>query len=699
MGSKFSSSAAMAALAALLMQGAAHAQSGGTVVLPTIDVSTSRLGAGATIVGTSSSVITAEDIQNSPAQTLPDILKAQAGIQLQHVSAGANGARDTVDLRGFGASAPSNVLVLVNGRRFNDFDLQGFDFSSIPVNAIQRIEITRGNSGAVLYGDGAIGGVINIITKTGVNLPPSLRVEGGFGSFRNREGRVTAGGSSGPWSAAFDAIGIRTDGYRENGQLRQKGLNGDIRYTTDEGSVYFNVLADDQKLGLPGGRLVDPSIGVNQLVTNRTGAATPNDFANKQGQNFTLGFTRMVAPGIELIVDGSLRLKQTQAELFFAGTPYNGVDTDQTIVSVTPRLKFDGDLGGMPLKILTGFDYYHTAYGSDRSQNLSSRPYHIYDLKQDTLGVYANGTLAVGPDTDVTLGGRFQQDKVTAADTFDPTAPGAFGAQGLPLDRSEGQWAAQLGFEHRLNDTFAVFGHVAHAFRVPNADERIGLGTPTNFSLRTQASNEIEGGARLRLGRFKAQSSIYDMELQDEIFFSPATFTNINLDPTRHWGVETTASLALSDTVSLHGNVTYTRATFREGTFAGNDIPLISRWTANAGLTWDIWQKWVVYDLTVRYAGERRLDNDSANTQPLIPAHTVVDMRIGGQIPVADYVKNVFWSFTVQNVFNDMYYDYGVASTTTIGRFNAYPQPGRTFMFRAGFDFGAGPQGTPAGKG
>ncbi len=130
--------------------------------------------------------------------------------------------------------------------------------------------------------------------------------------------------------------------------MRQKGLNGDIRYTTDEGSVYFNVIADDQKLGLPGGRLVDPSAGINQLITDRTGAATPNDFANKQGQNYTLGFTRMLAPGTELIVDGSLRRKQQQGELFFGGSPYNGVDTDQTIVSVTPRLKFDGDVGGMP---------------------------------------------------------------------------------------------------------------------------------------------------------------------------------------------------------------------------------------------------------------------------------------------------------------------------------------------------------------
>jgi iron complex outermembrane receptor protein len=232
----------------------------------------------------------------------------------------------------------------------------------------------------------------------------------------------------------------------------------------------------------------------------------------------------------------------------------------------------------------------------------------------------------------------------------------------------------------------AVFGHIARSFRVPNADERIGQAvsfnfptpTPTNFDLRTQTSREIEGGARLHLGAFDFQSSVYGMALDDEIFYSPATGTNVNLDPTQRWGVENTASYRLSPEVRLHGNVTYTRATFTEGIFAGNDIPLVSRWTANAGVTWNIWDNRVVYDAVVRYAGERRLDNDSANTQSLIPAHTTVDMRLGGA------VKNFTWSLAVQNVFNEMYYDYGIASTFTPGRFNAYPQPGRTFMVRLG---------------
>ena len=672
----------------LVLAGILVSAASAQIVLPSVDVWASRFGGGLT--GTSTSVITAQDIERATTLSLPELLSEQAGVQVQHVIGGTAGSRDVVDMRGFGATATSNVLVLVNGRRFNDFDLQGFDFSSIPLNSIERIEISRGNSGAVLYGDGAVGGVINIVTKTGDKLPPSARVEGAFGSFNYREGRASAAASSGPFSVALNAVGADTDGYRVNSALTQRGVNGDFRYTIDQGSVYFNILADDQKLGLPGGRTVDPSIGLDQLVTNRRGAATPNDYSNKQGQNYILGATRMLAPGVELVVDGSYRRKGQQAELLFLGVPFNSVDTNLATGSITPRLKIDGDIMGAPLRALTGFDYYDTSYRSNRAMDLVSPPYHIYNINQSTAAFYTNGTLAIRPDTDITAGVRTQRNTLSARDRYDPTAPFGFGdAQGLPLDRDEWQYAAQAGFDHRLSPMLAVFGHVARSFRVPNADERIGqaasfnfpVPTPTNFDLRTQTSREIEGGVRLRAGPFDLQSSVYDMRLNDEIFFSPASGTNTNLDPTRHYGWENTAVLRASDSLRFRGGLAYTRAVFSEGPFTGNDIPLVSRWSGTFGLSWDVWQKWVVYDLVVRYSGERRRDNDAANTQGLIPAHAVVDMRVGGAF------KNAFWSFTVQNVFDDLYYDYAIASQFTPGRFAAYPQPGRTYLVRAGAQF------------
>ena len=97
-----------------------------------------------------------------------------------------NGVGTSIDLRGFGATGPNNTLILINGRRQNDWDLPGFDLSTIAKDLVERIEITRGNSGAVLYGDGAVGGVINVVTRNGVAVPNQARIEGGIGSFATR---------------------------------------------------------------------------------------------------------------------------------------------------------------------------------------------------------------------------------------------------------------------------------------------------------------------------------------------------------------------------------------------------------------------------------------------------------------------------------------------------------------------------------
>lgn len=270
---------------------------------------------------------------------------------------------------------------------------------------------------------------------------------------------------------------------------------------------------------------------------------------------------------------------------------------------------------------------------------------------------------------------------MTARDRYDPTAPGAFDVQGLPLDKSETQHALHAGLEHRFTDAFAVFARAARSFRLPNVDERVAMNpflVPTSFDLKTQTSRDVEAGVRVEANGFRLQSSAYLMELTNELHFSPATFTNVNLDPTRRTGVETLASWQVTDTVRLRGGVAYTRAVFREGAFAGNDVPLVSRWTGSAGVSWDIWQKWLVLDVGARFIGPRRLDNDQANVQPQIPAHAVVDLRLGGQI------DHFVWSIAVQNLLDADYFDYGIASAFALNTYNAYPQPGRTFLVRAG---------------
>src|SRR3954447_8731767 len=265
------------------------------------------------ITGASSSVITAEDIAHSPAQTLPEIIAQTPGVQLTSLFGGVNGAKTSIDLRGFGAFATANTLVLINGRRLNDVDMAQVDLSTIPLNSIERIEITRGNSGAVLYGDNAVGGVINIVTKTGVGGPPvTIRGEAGVGSFNQRLANVSAATNFGAWSTSFYGNAVKSDGYRDNNQLDQMNGVGNLNYTTPDFKAFLTVTGDDQKLGLPGGRTVDPTINLNQIVTSRAGTSTPFDYGNQQGASATAGFTKTIIAGVDLIVDGGVRKKATQ---------------------------------------------------------------------------------------------------------------------------------------------------------------------------------------------------------------------------------------------------------------------------------------------------------------------------------------------------------------------------------------------------
>jgi iron complex outermembrane receptor protein len=646
------------------------------------------------IVGAATSVVTAEDIARSPAYTVQEIIAQTPGVQLTSLYGGVNGVKTSVDLRGFGAFASSNTLLLINGRRVNDIDMQGVDFSTIPRDSIERIEITRGNSGAVLYGDNAVGGVINIVLKNGVGGPPvAIRAEAGVGSFNQRLANVSVATNAGPWSTSFYGNAIKSDGYRVNNTLDARNGVGNLNYTTPGLTAFLTLSGDDQKLGFPGGRFVDPSIGLNELVTNRKGAATPFDYGNQQGANATAGFTKTLLNGVDLIVDGGVRDRKNQAA-FFSPFSSSYVDSHLQTWSITPRLSIKNVIFGLPSSILTGVDYYDATFHSERPPTKGTPPIHTYDLQQQTLAGYWQQTIGLLPTTDFSYGGRVQQTTLKARDILnnDPNCAFFFtcSAQNLPLDSEEGQYALHIGLEHRFNNVFSVFGRAARAFRTPNVDERLSSGPafdaffnaiPGNFKLKTQTSHDIEGGVRIKSGPFEMQSSIYNMDLENEIHFIPASFFNVNLDPTRRYGSETSASLRVSDTVLLRGGMAYTRAVFREGAFAGNDVPLVSRYTGSAGVSWNICQNYLVADATVRAWSERFMDNDQANTQRRIPASATVDFKLSGAY------EHFFWSISVNNILNALYYDYAIASSFTDGRFSAYPLPGRTFLVKAGATF------------
>ncbi|MBN1495377.1 MAG: TonB-dependent receptor [Spirochaetes bacterium] len=136
--------------------------------------------------GSSITIISAEEIEQSKKTQAVDILKSVPGVSVSQSS--SLGGQADLYVRG---TASNHVTVLIDGVKVNDPAQagHGFDFAHLTTDNIERIEIVRGSQ-SVLYGSDAIGGVINIITKMGSGKPEvSLLAEGGsFSTFKESAG-------------------------------------------------------------------------------------------------------------------------------------------------------------------------------------------------------------------------------------------------------------------------------------------------------------------------------------------------------------------------------------------------------------------------------------------------------------------------------------------------------------------------------
>ncbi|MCF7864527.1 MAG: TonB-dependent receptor plug domain-containing protein, partial [Kiritimatiellales bacterium] len=128
-------------------------------------------------------LITSAELEEGGFTSVPDALNKRAGLHVRNYANNPNQA--SVDIRGFGENSHGRVLVLVNGRRINRPDLAPVNWSQIPIGNIDRIEVLRGAHTA-LYGDYAVGGVINIITRRGAEQPQTeVSVTGGSDGFND----------------------------------------------------------------------------------------------------------------------------------------------------------------------------------------------------------------------------------------------------------------------------------------------------------------------------------------------------------------------------------------------------------------------------------------------------------------------------------------------------------------------------------
>jgi len=635
-------------------------------------------------------VITADEIRASPAKTVPELLAEHAGIAI-HDFFGNNAATTTVDMRGFGITGTQNTLILVDGRRVVDIDLSGVQWSAVPLHGIERIEIVRGG-GSVLYGEGATAGVINIITRSPAPGKSELTLRASAGSYHTREAGAHASLSVGALSLAALGSHLESNGYRRNNRNRQTNALADLRWSGTPGDFALKLSADNQGIRLPGARRVQPSAGVNQLETDRRGAQTPLDWAQREGQRALFDWKRRTGFG-ELAVEAGWREKEQRSYFDFEGFPdYREVDL--TVWSLTPRIKVDLPVFGRANTLTAGVDWYRWDYLLRRSNAPTNiaQPFNTVDAREDTIGIYALDTIALTERVSVSAGARRERLRIDATDRFDPMAPGGAFGSGAPAESQRlYEHAYELGVRYQVSPALALIGKTARSYRFANLDE-IYETSPAFTSefqfLRPQNARSREVSVEYADAAARTRATLFEIDVNDEIHLDPFTtgVGNRNLPPSRRRGVELEVVARPHAKLTLGASYSYIRAKFREGVLAGGPftqenvniagktVPLVPRHKANFRAAWDFTAETRLSAL-LSYVSDQFMDNDEPNSLGArIPAYTLLDLKLTHRM--GDWML----AASLNNLLNEKYYNYAVRSQFIADRYNAYPLPERNGM-------------------
>ncbi|MGA2465843.1 MAG: TonB-dependent receptor [Thermodesulfobacteriota bacterium] len=618
-------------------------------------------------------VITKEEIGQSNAQNVVDLLRNEVDIQVQDYY--GNGKSASVDIRGFGETGVLNTLVLVDGRRVNEIDLSGVDWTQIPLDQVERIEIVRG-SGSVLYGDNAAGGVINIITKK-PEKPFSASAEVVGGSYGYNKESASVSGKWGPLSAILNTSHNSTKGYRENGFLRAEDVGGKVIYDLNE-NISFNLSGSfhQDNQGLPG------ALPKAIYKVDRQATLAPYDHAKTDDSYLALGAKAKLWDFGRLEMDLSYRNREVND--FFQSYSYKDKRNISTW-GVTPRYILEKPLWILPNKLTLGLDFYdsdsnvlsESSFGSNRVE-VTKQSTGLYLL--DELSLLKNLVLSMG----------YRQEWVTY-DLF----------QEIPRAKdkentSEPAWNVSL--DYLFGKKSSAFLNVKRSFRFPVSDELIQY-FPTfqvNPGMKPQTGYQYEAGVRHAFtDQIEANLTLFWIETRDEIFFNPYTYTNENFPKTRRQGIELGTKVRPLQWLTLWGNYSYIKPTLQVEPYSGNDIPGVPKHKGSVGADVQIGRLLIegldlrgylgricdglLFSTSANLVGSRYFISDWANQVDKLGGYYSINAKLS-------YTWKGLKAFVgVNNLTNQKYSEFGVVNA--MGAQYYYPSPERNFIGGLSYTF------------
>jgi len=604
--------------------------------------------------------ITKEQIQESGAMTVDEAITRIGGIPSRPSLYGGNELK--LDLGGFGDASQNNQVIVIDGIPYQQGDSSENRLSYIPLDQVERIEIQRGSS-SVLYGNGAVGGVITIITKStgSYTEKPSTNLYTSYGSFNTSDTRGTVTYGNKNFSLIFSGTNRSSNGYRSNSASHEKDGKLTFKYKNDFflSSIYFET--NDLNARTPGALTLTEF----QLNPRSSYSGYKNDYwnnaINQVGGYFETDINGLVIRLNARHQDRLVRYAATSsARTAFQTTDFARSKSTNDIFDLNLKKDINLTLGNNTSIVGIAQNYWN-------SNGISTANCCLYNRgSSSSNGVYVqNDFKLTGIKTLLRLGYRtenFTQD-----------------SRYLASKQIYNLHASELAISQPLDISNSIYIRRAKNFTLPNTDAVGNSGwAPTNPALRPQTGFDREIGWKFNnLKGAKLDVRYYVSDITDEISYDPINTINFNLPQTQRRGVNFSGEFIPFRNLIIGSTIDLRNATITAGTYNGKTAPLNPN-------TFSIRAKYnFTYNQSLstqwNYVSRQVTSADYSNINR-IPSYDTLDIRYAFK-----YSKRADFSVGIKNLMDKNYYSYSVIDWSSTAYY--YPDPRRTFMASAKFMF------------
>jgi outer membrane receptor protein involved in Fe transport len=487
-------------------------------------------------IGSSVSVVSADEIDARGAQVATDVLRGLPGVEINQ-----SGGRGTISSAFIRGGDSDYNLVMIDGIELNDFG-GGFDLSPLPAEGVEQVEVISGPESA-LYGSNAVAGVINLETIHG-DGPPHFTFLGEGGSLYTWRLATTGAGLNQGFSWAYSLSRLQTDGQKPNDAYRGQTATVSLGYSRSPRRKFdVNFFGYAGLLGLPGpwgsnpdGLFpgLDPSTHQNQNLFGYQAQET-EQFSSRFQQVTTVSVSTdritFISPlegnsftnNLRVVANTRSEIAVSSKDTLVAGFEYDRDQYKNLFVEGTNDLPF-----------VLGRNSY--AFFAENRWTPSDRWFINVGLRVDDL---QTDSVPVNNDTG---------QPGIPANTLVKVTPRISAAYFVREEDADGFFGAT-----RLHASFGT------GFRAPNGFE---LAFTNNPALKPEESISYDAGVEQRMaqGRAILDVTYFYNKFTDQIVSTgnlPTNFDSENIGKSRAWGLETSIRIHPIRSLEFSGSYTW----------------------------------------------------------------------------------------------------------------------------------------------